>query len=251
MVYYVIYRASAGFKNREKIPRRLRSMGVTQVHRSFWEVKEEKANTVLKILKENHPIFLKRIREIRKPFVIKEKSVLDLGSLIVIAYKIPKEVNRQKIKNYLEKAPHIRLCRSVYAFSHNHSRFDKREDLIDAGKFWNFIRKIDEDAIAIPRVVVVNPDSGEKLLEETKKRVKSDITKIIEGYNNLYRKVNSEETDEKKVRSELLTLKRRFATKRKIVAFYEKWFKTDLSKNLNKTYPAIKKVRSIIDEKYG
>ena len=164
MVLYVAYRASKAFKDRSLIPRRLRALGCTQVRRSFWEVKEEKANTTLRALRKNQPILLNRAREIRKPRFVKEKGVSELGSLIIIAYKVPKEVKRQKVKNFLEKAPYIRLCRAVYAFSQNHSHFDKNKELVDANHFWKFIQKIDEGAKAVPRGVVVNSDSVERLL---------------------------------------------------------------------------------------
>ncbi len=206
---------------------------------------------VLRVLQKNQPVLLKRVREIRKPRYANGKGIGGLGSLVVIAYKVPKEVKRGRIKNLLRKAPCIRLCHSVYAFYLKHKHFDKNRELVDARRFWEFIQEIDEEAKVIPRVVVVNSSSVERLLEWAKKRVEKEIDNIVDGYKVLCQKVSRGEIDEQYVRSALPKLKRRFATVRKIAAFYEKWLKIDLSRSLIKPYPAMKKVRSAIKEKYG
>ena len=205
----------------------------------------------MRVLQKNQPVLLKRVREIRKPCFVKGKGVGELGSLVVIAYKVPKEVKREKIKNILKKAPCIRLCRSVYAFCTEHTRFDKNRELIDARRFWEFIREIDENVAFIPRVVVVNSDSVERLLEQVKKRVEKEIDNIVRGYKGLCQKANRGEIDKQYIHSELPKLKRRFVTVKKIAAFYEKWLKLDLSKSLIKPYPTMKKLRFMINEKYG
>ena len=194
MVLYVVYRAPRESKGRSVLPHRLKALGCRQVHRTFWEVEEEKVNRVLKALKKNQPILLKRVREIRKPRFVRNKGVSELRSLVIVMYATPKEARREKTKDFLMKAPYIRLCRSVYAFSQKHSLFDKNNELVDALKFTDFIKEIQEYVKVIPRVVIVNKGSIERLLEETRQRVESELSDINGCCKEIYAKALEKNT---------------------------------------------------------
>ena len=246
MVLYVAYRASRKLKDRSLIPRRLRALGCTHVHKSFWKVEEEKANKVLKILYKNQPVLLKRIRETRKPRFVKAKGISDLGSLVIVTYEIPKEAKREKIRNFLKKAPCIRLCRSVYAFCQEHSRFDEDNELVDAQRFLRFIQELQGNVKVIPRMVVVNSDSVEGLLEETKKRVEHEISHIVKCSKELNERVSKGEEDIQKIHCSLSKLKRRFIAVKKVASYYEKWLGMDFTKNLMRAYTIIRRIHSIV-----
>jgi len=249
MVLYVVYRAPRESKDRSVIPRRLEALGCRRVRRSFWEVDEEKVNRVLKGLEKNQPILLKRVREIRKPRIVRNKGVFELGSLVIVMYATPKEAKREKIKNFLRKAPYIRLCRSVYAFSQKHSLFDKNNEVVDALKFTDFIKGIREDVKVIPRVVIVNKGSIERLLEETRQRVENEISDITKSCKELYNKALAGEHEVRRIRDSFSKNKRRFVTVKKIAAFYKKWLGMDFSRSLLKAYRAVAKVNSILNRK--
>jgi hypothetical protein len=249
MVLYVVYRAPRESKDRSVIPHRLKAFGCRRVRRSFWEVNEEKVNRVLKVLEKNQPILLKRVREIRKPRIVRNKGVSELGSLVIVMYATPKEAKREKIKNVLRKAPYIRLCRSVYAFSQKHSLFDKNNELVDALKFTDFIKEIREDVKVIPRVVIVNKGSIETLLEETRQRVENEISDINRCCKELYDKAIEGEHEVRRIRVSLSKNRRRFIAVKKIAAFYEKWLGMDFSRSLLKGYRAVAKVDSIPNRK--
>jgi len=249
MVLYVAYRASRELKDRSLIPRRLRALGCTQVHKSLWEVEEEKANMVLRILHRNQPVLLKRIRELRKPRLLKEKGISEFGSLIVVLYGTPKKVKREKIRNFLKKAPCIHLCRSVYAFYQGHSRFDESNELVDAQRFQGFIQELQEDVKVIPRVVIANSDSVKGLLEETKKRVEHEISDIIRCSKELYERISKGLGDVQKIRVHLPKLKRRFITVKKVASYYEKWLGMSFTKSLMKAYVIIRKIHLLVKEK--
>jgi len=248
MVLYVAYRTSRKLKDRSRIPPRLRSLRCTQVHKSFWEVEEEKANIVLKILHKNQPVLLRRIREIRKPRFVKEKGISEFGSLIIVTYGSPKEVKREKISNFLNKAPCIRLCRSVYAFCQEHSRFDESNELVDAQRFLKFIQELQSDVKVIPRLVVVNADSVEGLLEETRKRVEDEISDIVRCSKEIYSRVSKGEQDIQKIHCFLSKLKRRFIAVKKVAYYYEKWLGIDFTNSLVKLYATFRKIRLLVKE---
>jgi hypothetical protein len=249
MVLYVVYRAPRESKDRSVLPRRLKELGCRRVHRSFWEVDEEKVNRVLKALEKNQPILLKRVREIRKPRFVRSKGVSELGSLVIVMYATPKEAKREKIMNFLRKAPYIRLCRSVYAFSQKHSLLDKNNELVDALKFAAFIKGTREDVKVIPRVVIVNKGSIERLLEETRQRVENEISDINRCCKELYDRVLGGEHEIRRVSDSLSKNRRRFIAVKKVAAFYEKWLGMDFSRSLMKAYRAVAKVNSIVNRK--
>jgi len=249
MVLYVVYRAPRESKDRSVLPRRLKALGCRRVRRSFWEVDGEKVNSVLKVLERNRPIFLKRVREIRKSRFVRNKGISELGSLVIVMYATPKEAKREKIKNFLRKAPYIRLCRSVYAFSQKPSLFDKNNELVDALKFSDFIREIRENVKVIPRVVIVHYGSIERLLEETRRRVENEISDINRCCKELYNNALEGEHEVRRIRDSLSKNRRRFVTVKKVAAFYEKWLGLDFKKSLMKAYRAIVKVNSILNRK--
>jgi len=248
MVYYVVYRAPRETKGRSLIPRRLRALDCKQLGKSFWEIgeKESKANKVLKALQKNYPILLKRERQIRKPHFVKEEDAYDVGSLVIVAYRMQKKVKREKIRKFLKRAPCLRLCRSVYAFYQQHSRFDKENKLVDAQRFQGFIQEMHGEVEVVPRVVIVNLDSVGTLLEEIKERVENEVSDIIKGYKELYYKILNEEFDKQLARSTMTKLNGRFRRVRRVASFYEKWLKMDFSKSLIRPYRAVQKVSSLL-----
>ena len=245
MVLYVVYRATSESKDRSTIPNRLKALGCQQLHRAFWKVDEKKAHLVLKMLENNQPILLKRLREIKNPKIAKKKEQTRLGSLVVVTFNFPKGANREKVKNFLKRAPCIRLRRSVYAFSQKQSFYEKAPTLVDALKFANFIWENHGNVKTIPRVVIVNKLASEKLLQQTRERVEQGATDIIDSCKELYAKARSE-NDYSVLRDRFSRIRRRFTILKKVAAVYEEWLKIDCSKSLMRAYHALRKVNSVI-----
>jgi len=249
MTLYLVYRAPRDLKDRSLIPKRLRSLGCTPLRRSLWKVEEEQLSKVLKILAENRPILLKRTREIRKPQIMKEEGIPELGSLVMVTYRLPKDVNRGKVRRLLLGTPCIRLCRSVYAFPHNQKRLDKNKKLIDAHRFSNCIQEMGGNVRVVTRVVVANPRDAEYLLQETRERFRRRLLEIVKQCKSLYTMVYTEGSDPYWIQKKLTELKKRYVTLKNVAKFYEKWLGINLSKDLLKPYRAIKKVHHAISEK--
>ena len=148
-----------------------------------------------KILKNNYPIFLKRLREIKEPKSIKKKGLSRFGSLVVVIFTLPKGTNREKLKNFLKKAPCIRLRRSIYAFSQRHSFYKNEPKLVDAHKFVKFLTELQAEVKIISRVIIVNTVSEESLLRETRDRIEKVVYDIISSCKEIYKKACSKEQD--------------------------------------------------------
>lgn len=245
MVLYVVYRASIESKGRSAIPSRLKALGCQQVHRAVWKIQEKKVQDVLKVLENNQPIVLKRLRELKKPQLAKKKKFIGLGSLVVVMFTLPKGVSRENVKNFLRKAPCIRLRRSVYAFSQKYSLYEKEPKLVDALKFVNFLRENQGDVKIISRVVVVNRLAVERLLQETRDRVEKSSVDIIHSCKCLYKKASAGK-DYSLIRDRFSRIKRRFLILKKVASVYEEWLKIDFSRCIMRAYHALRKLNSIV-----
>ncbi|HDQ05619.1 MAG TPA: hypothetical protein ENN36_02710 [Candidatus Bathyarchaeota archaeon] len=248
MVLYVVYRAPVESTHRSAIPNRLKELGCQQLHRAFWKIDEKKAHRVLKVLENNQPILLRRLREIKNPQLARKKEFTGFGSLVLVMFKLPKDANREKVKNFLRRAPCIRLRRSVYAFCQKHRFYDKEQKLVDALKFANFIRSLQGEVKIISRVVIVNRESAKRLLQETIEHVEKEVVKIVESCKEIYMKVR-DGNDLVLLRDRFSRIRKRLSVLKKVAAFYEGWLKIDLSKKLMRAYHALRKVNSIIQRK--
>lgn len=245
MVLYVVYRAPKESTGRSALPQRLKKLGCQQLHRAFWKVDEGKARKVLKVLENNQPILMRRLREIRNPQLSKKKEFTGLGSLVIVLFSVPQGANREKVKNFLRRAPCLRLRRSIYAFSQKHKFYDREGKLVDALKFVNFLREMNGEVKIFSRVVIINKSSVERLKEETKERIEKGVTEIIKSCKELYGKA-LKGNDPTVFSDSFSRIKRRYLVLKKIAAFYEGWLKLNFSRNLMRAYHASRKVNSII-----
>jgi hypothetical protein len=245
MVLYVVYRAPKESTGRSAIPRRLKNLGCHQLHRAFWRIDEEKTRKVLKVLENNQPILLRRLREIRNLHLVKKKEFAGFGSLVIVLFSFPQGANREKVKNFLRRAPCLRLRRSVYAFCQKHSFYDKEKKLVDALKFVNFIREMGGEVKILSRVIVVNKSSIERLLQETQERVETGVVEIVKSCKELYGKA-LKGNDAAILIDRFSRIKRRHLILKKTAGFYERWLKMDFSKSLMRAYHALRKVNSVI-----
>jgi len=243
MALYVVYTASKESRDRSLIFTRLKELGCKRIHRSFWEIKEGKTNKVLQVLKNNQPILLRRIRNLVKPSN-SDNRVDEIGSLIVITYSLPRQTRRERIKNFLKKAPCIRLARTVYAFTHSHHIFDLKNELVDANRFEAFINEIHKDVNAVSKLVIVNTGVNDRLIEEVKLRIKRETYHIITSCKELHRRINEGEIKKTKIQKSLSLKKRRYRTLKKVTNFYKRWLKIDSTTSLMKAYRAIAKVNT-------
>ena len=248
MVLYVVYRAPKESTGRSALPSRLKKLGCQQLHRAFWKVDEEEARKVLKVLENNQPILLRRLREIRNPQLAKKKEFTSLGSLVIVLFRVPQGVNRERVKNFLRRAPCLRLRRSVYAFSQKHKFYDKEGKLVDSLRFVNFLREMNGEVKILSRVVIINKRAVERLLEEARGRVEKGIAEIVKSCKELYGKA-LKRNDLAVLCDRFSRIRRRYVVLKKIASFYEGWLKLDFSRNLMRAYHALRKVNSVIKKR--
>jgi len=250
MVYYVAYRPPLSAENRRQVEEQLRALGCRQIRGFFWAINKQDLPAARTILQKCSSVLLRRTREIRKPDLANGGEQKELGSLIVIAYKAARDMKKEKVRSWLRRAPCLRLSPGVCAFPHRRF-FDKKGRLVNAGGFWELVRQFDEDAAIVPRLVVVNSKAVDRLVDETGRRVVKETAKIVEGYKTLYRKASRDGIDRQRALEMARKIRRRFVTVKKVSAIYEEWLKLDLGSTVMKPYPAMRKARQLLEDKYG
>lgn len=243
MVYYVVYKAAKNYSNRGLIPAGLRGLGCRQINKTFWEFDKEKTYRVLRLLDKNRPVILRRIKEVRKRSIIHGK-IQDLGSLIVVTYKAPREKS-ETIRNFAQKAPCIRLCSRVYAFYQRQQKFDSENKLIDAQGLAAFIKELNGEVRLIPKIVALNEQSTQRLTDETKQHMEREILGIIQKCKQVYDEVLGNECSNEKVSETLRRLRARYVRAERKAGFYSAWMAVDLSRDVRKAYKALLKLRHL------
>jgi hypothetical protein len=165
-------------------------------------------------LKNNQPILLRRIRNLVKPS--NSINVTEIGSLVVVTYFLTLQIRRERTKNFLKKAPCIRLARSVYAFSHYQPLFDLKNELVDATRFEVFMNEIHEDVKVFPKLVVVNTGVNERIVEEVELKIQKEIDVIISSCGELHRRIMDGEINLRNTQKSLSSKKRRYRTLKKM-----------------------------------
>jgi hypothetical protein len=227
------------------LPKKLEGLNCRRLHRTFWEINPGVEKHALRILAGNEPTLLKRMREIEKPTYSPNGMPVGLGSLIVIMYAQPYDVSREKIKVVLKHAPCIRLARTVYAFPHRATLYDKTGELVDASRFKSFITKTHRNVKALPRLVISNPTTVERLVNEVSQRMDKNFVNIHTSCRLLFHKWQND-TPPSDLRVILRRYKQQFSTLKKVAAFYRKWLKLDFSRSLLRTYKALNRVNGLV-----
>jgi hypothetical protein len=240
MVFYIAYRKLKEDKSGGSISRRLGALGCKRICNSFWEITERKIDEALKAVGDNQPILLKRAREIKKPVYDESGNLIDLGSLIVVAY------SAERNGGLLSKTPYIRLCRSVYALPHSSILRYKRGGAFNINQILALIKESDENAKIYPRMVVVNSAYATSILvERVKVRIAHETRRIVDGYRNLIQEISEGHVDRRRVGEEEKKLNSKFTSLRRIADFYDRWLKTDYStRELMKIYFMTRKLQS-------
>ncbi len=243
MVYYLVYKASKDYRNRSLIPDRLRKIGCTQISGPFWELGEGTMPKVLRLLEDNKPIIMKRSREVKKR-LIADNEVRDLGSLVAVAIRIPKD-KKEVVRSFVSKAPCIRLCRRVYAFYQRHSQFDPENKLIDAQQLASFAKKHGGEVRLVPKLIILSKRSIQRLADETEIHLEKEILQMIPKCEYAYHRCLSRECSRRELFDVLRRLRRQFLKAKRKAKYYEKWMGLDFSRNLMRTYRALLKLKHL------
>jgi hypothetical protein len=227
--------------DRADVIKRLYDLGYVRIHRNVL-INQRKDKADESSFFKNLPIIFLRIsREIHKPWINEETNTFDLGSLILVAYRLPRDERIQKATNRIfRRAPCFKLARSVYIFSQ--IRYNKYEDSVLQSPSTILRRMImfGIQTIYIPKVTISNASLTKSLISELEENLSKRVQKILDDCTKLQQLPKSQ------VNKKISELKIEIRVIRHLLLFYEKELKIthkDVNSSLRKSLRRLSEVK--------
>jgi len=167
--------------NRAEVIKQLYNLGYVRIHRNVLINQRKNMVDDSRVFKGLPLIFLRTSRERHKLSINEESNTFDLGSLILVAYRLPRDEKIQKATNRLfRRAPCFKLARSVYIFPQ--IRYDNYYDSV---LLWpsSLLRKMiifGVQTTYIPKVTISNTSLTKSLIEELKENLSKRTQRVLD-----------------------------------------------------------------------
>ncbi len=252
--YFLGFQTPKDPSDRARLVRELSSMGCVRLHHSFWRVPKGKIAQAVRLTYKDKPIVFRRTREMAIPRVDPKTGVYDLGSVSVIAYRVPKsKVDvRVAIGRALLRTPHIQIGQSLHITFHMRAqRFSGvSHRVMSQDRFLNFLREIGADARCINRLRVVYPRSHSVLVNRMINSQFAACRKLTLTSRGLALRIReADPNDLLKLHKVLSACKARYMALKGVTLFIMKGMGIDLRPCLKESYYSIASCRRLLMEK--
>jgi len=118
--YYLAYRPPEDYSERRRLARELNALGAVRLHYSLWRADPKIVKPILLLLQGRHAIVLKRSRGIVPPSLSYERRTVDLGTVAIIAYRLPRWSSRKRaaLSRAFSGLPAMKIGRCLYLVPH-------------------------------------------------------------------------------------------------------------------------------------
>jgi len=119
-VYYLAYNPPRDLLLRRRLVKELIEMGAHRLHFSLWRIPSTAVKDVLHLLRGQRPIMFKRARGVLPPHVAGGEGEFDLGTVNIIAYRLPRSQSckRARLSRALWQTPALKIGRCLYLLPH-------------------------------------------------------------------------------------------------------------------------------------
>jgi hypothetical protein len=233
---------------RKSITHHLRSLGCNSFNNSFWRVPAHQLQPALSHSERQNTLVLKRSRNIVRPFISEKKGIYELGSLLVVAFKLndPSIKTRKVVQRALQKAPCLKLCSCVYAFPQlkvlrTIGSNCGKDEITTPRRFVDVLDELGSRMIRLSRIIVLDPSRSEFLVERMKAIRRAQCRRLIQACRNLSTliRLRGEYFPTKTYRPRLCEIKYRYRAIRVVLNFFRKEMNIDMRKELVKVSRAI------------
>ena len=254
--YYLTYVPPKDSVQRYKVAKELASQCGIRLHSSLWKIPSQNIKKALNTVLKYEPTVFKRSREIFPPKISFEKQIFDLGSVAIIAYKLPKKSSRKRmaVLRMLRRAPKIKIVSTLlivpYLKSSRLNAYKGRAVLQD--ELFNFLDKECVEAHRLGHLKIVYPHSHEGLLRtmiDYEVLICEKVTVSLKGL--IYTAKHTENLDLSKSQKILSFYRSEYRDIQGIAYFMYKSMNVDLRPNLKKVYNALIRYRQVLEEKLG
>jgi len=177
--YYLAYRPPEDYSERRCLARELAALGAVRLHYSLWRINPKIVKPVLQLLRGRHAIVLKRSRGIAPPTLSYERRTVDLGTVAIIAYRLPQWSSRKRaaLSRAFSGLPAMKIGRCLYLVPHmKASKIATYRGAILTSS--DLFKLLEDEGIEVARLThlrVVYPANQEPLFQAL---VESQVNKI-------------------------------------------------------------------------
>ncbi len=216
------------------------SKGYVKIHKGLWMSRSDNLNVDLKPIIDRYSdsiTILKTSRSLQKAFISFEENVYNLGSLILIAYDLPRSTRiRKAVSRILKRSPCFKLSPSIYLFPHIKYAKYKGTPLVSPSDLIRRIIVYGGRITCASRLILVCDCSAKRIIRE----FLNSLDKRVESvYKNCLMLENDESLKEAKLSSEL---KIEIKTLKTLLKLYE----SEMGLKLNDIYSKIYKASKIL-----
>lgn len=249
--YYLAYRPSKEYAERRRLADDLAALGAVRLHYSLWRIPSKIVKPVLQLLRGRHAIIMKRSRGIAAPTLSYEKGTVDLGSVAVIAYRLPRSSSRKRaaLSRALSGLPAMKIGRCLYLIPHlKASKISSYRRTILTSS--DLFKLFEEEGIEVTRLThlrVVYPTNQEPLRRAFVETQINKIERLILACRRLRETIRTGGLDDTiRLRKLLSAYRRRYRSLKGIVFFLHREMGVDLRPALKRAYVALTSCRTLI-----
>jgi hypothetical protein len=214
--------------------------GYLRIHKGLWMSRSNSLDLDLKPVIDScsdSVTVLKTARELQKPFINFEQDIYNLGSLILVAYDLPRNTRvRKAVSRLLRRSPCFKLSPSIYLFPHTKYEEYNGTPIVSPS---NLIRRIiiyGGRVTCASRLILIYDYSAKRIIEGFLNSLDKRVEDI---YNYCLTLENNEKLRDLKL---LSGLKIEVKTLKALLKFY----KSEMGLSLNGVYSKIYKASKIL-----
>lgn len=252
--YYLTYSPPKDAVQRGRIAKELALLEGVRLHSSLWKIPSQNVRHALKTASKNGPIVLKRTREILPPQVNFDKHIFDLGSVAIIAYRLPTTSPRKRaaVVRMLRRVPKIKIGSALllipYLKSSKLGSYRGRAVLQD--ELFSFLDREGVEAHRLTHLRIVYPSSHEELLRLIIIRETLACEKLASSIrSSTYAVKHADKPDLAKTQKLLSFYKSRYRDLQGVAFFMYSSMNVDLRLGLKKAYNALMHYRQAVGGK--
>lgn len=232
----------------------LAALGGVRLHYSLWRIPPNNVKSVLQLLRGRHAILLKRGRGIAAPDLSRGKGAVDMGTVAIIAYRLPRwsSRNRAALSRVLSGLPAMKIGRCLYLVPHLKASkiATYRGALITSSDLFRFLEDVGIEVARLTHLRIVYPTNQEPLLRALVEAQVSKIERLIIACRRLRGILSAGELDDAmRVRKLLSAYRLRYRLLKGAAFFLYREMGVDLRPNLKRAYTALMSCKVLIESK--
>jgi len=252
--YYLAYRPPEEYGERRRLAHDLACLGAVRLHYSLWRIQPKTVKAVLQLLRGRHAIILKRSRGIAAPASSHEKRTVDLGSVAIIAYRLPGLSSRKRaaLSRTLSGLPAMKIGRCLYLVPHlKASKIATYRGAILTSS--DLFKLLEDEGVEVARLThlrIVHPTNQEPLLRALVETQINKIERLIHAGRRLREILSAGKLDDAvRLRKLLSAYRLRYKLLKGVAFFLYREMGVDLRPSLKRAYTALTSCRALMESK--